>query len=616
MQYLETTGQNRFERARASALEEIEHLRARDRVALIRASHGGEVLVKLTPNFDAAAAVIKTLKPSAEFCRYSVAFRRAAALLGESAADHKQVLFLSDMQAVSFEGEALALAIKALSGTQVRLTDISTAKGTTIPTEAANLAVRDLRAPEWGWVSGQPMSFVAAVANYSKSRVRDATVGLQLVSGEKFPGKTFDLEPGETKEITLTVNFPEGPQVAGWGELNGRDPLPLDDRFYFHFLATKPIRVLCVENALAEIPYFQKTYYLRKALNPKISGDTAPNLMTPDLVEVGSLSAEALAGHDVVVFADVTGVTSDQAVRLSEFVRQGGGLVIFLGPDVDPAVYNERLFGQAGSGILPCRLRTVQKPSSGDYWNVAKFDATHYIFRPFREREGGDLGVPRFRQAFDLDLKESLAMGAKVVASYDNNMPAIVERPSGKGRVVLFNTTCDVEWTDMPKRMVFLPLIHQTMRYLTGRETARQTQHTVGQPLRTTIGAGAREGKPVQLSVTGDEPRQVPLGPGGEIYLRDLQSPGIYTFDLGGGATWQCAVNLDTTESDLGHAPSAMLERLRTGSEAGEKAAANAAQRAALQRGTEDPGGLWRKLFAVALGLMVCELLLANSIPK
>ena len=105
-QYLETTGTMRFERARAAALEEIGRLRSGDRVALIRTSHGGDVLVKLTPNFDAAAGAVKTLKPSCEFCRFADAFKKAGAVLAESSGDHKYVFFVSDMQQVSFEGEA------------------------------------------------------------------------------------------------------------------------------------------------------------------------------------------------------------------------------------------------------------------------------------------------------------------------------------------------------------------------------------------------------------------------------------------------------------------------------------------------------------------------------
>ena len=617
-QYLETTGTMRFERARAAALEQVGGLRSGDRVAVIRTSHGGDVLVKLTPNFATATGVIKVLKPSGEFCRFSDAFKRAGALLAESSADHKYVLFVSDMQQVSFEGETLAAAIKGLGqGTQVRLADISAGKDARAPAESINLAIRDVRAPDWGWVSGQPLSLVVAVANYSKSRVADATVSLQLTSGEKFPGKTFDLGPGETKEVPVTATFPEGPEVAGWVELNGRDPLPLDDRFYFHFQATKAIRVLCVENALADIPYFQKTYYLRKALNPKLASEGAPNLILPDLVDVTRLTAEALSDHDVLVLADVTGVTADQAAKIGDFVRKGGGLLVFLGPDVDPAVYNERLFGPEGSGVLPCRLKTAQKPVGGEYWNIAKFEKGHYVFRPFTAPEGGDVGLPRFTQLYGVDLKEGLALGAKVLASYDNDAPAVIERPIEKGRTILFTTTCDVEWTDMPKRMMYLPLMHQIMRYLTGHETFGQTRHVVGQPLRMPSGgAGVREGQKVQLTVTGQAATEVKLDPGADILCRDPQAPGIYKFSAEGGPAWQFAVNLDTSESDLLHATPQMIERLGTGGDAGAKAAAKAAQQVGLNRGSEDPGGLWRTLFALALALMVFELILANSIPR
>jgi hypothetical protein len=169
----------------------------------------------------------------------------------------------------------------------------------------------------------------------------------------------------------------------------------------------------------------------------------------------------------------------------------------------------------------------------------------------------------------------------------------------------------------MPKRMVYLPLMHQIMRYLTGRETAGQSRYVVGQPLRMPANApGIREDQRVQLSETGQEPKEVKMDAGGGILYRDPQSPGIYTFTVQGGPTWQFAVNLDTAESDLAHAAPAMIERLGASGDSGAKAAAKAAQQVGLQRGSEDPGGLWRTLFALALALMVFELILANSIPK
>ncbi len=617
LRYLETTGTARFERARAAALHEVQRLRSGDRVGVIRTSRGGEVMVKLTPNFDAAAGAIRTATPSAEFCRFAEAFKKAGALLTESSADHKYVFFVGDMQQASFEGEALAAAAKALGqGAQVLLADVSIPKGGATPSESSNLAIRDVRAPDWGWVSGQPLTLVVAVANHSKSRVSDATVALQLAGGEKFPGKTIDLDPGETKEIAVTATFPEGRQAAGWVEINGRDPLPLDDRFYFHFLATKPIRVLCVENAVAEVPYFQKSYYLRKAMNPKLASGESPNLILPDLIDVSRLTAEALADCDVLVLANVTGVTADQAGKISDFVKRGGGLLVFLGPDVDAAVYNERLFGQAGSGVLPCRLKAPVKPSGGGYWNITKFDKTHYLFRPFKGPDDADLGLPRFSQTYTVELGDGLAMGAKVLASYDNDAPAIIERASGKGRTVLFTSTSDAEWSDMPKRMVYLPLVHQAMRYLTGKETAAQTRYTVGQTLRLPVGAGVKEGQKVELSVTDEERREVKIEPGAELVYRESRTPGIYAFRVDGHAVGQCAVNVDTAESDLTHATPAMIERLGALGDSGDKAAAKAAQQAGLQRGSEDPGGLWRGLLVAALALMLAELLLANSIPK
>jgi len=46
--------------------------------------------------------------------------------------------------------------------------------------------------------------------------------------------------------------------------------------------------------------------------------------------------------------------------------------------------------------------------------------------------------------------------------------PALVEKQVGKGRVMLLSTTVDREWTDLPIRTGFLPLVREAARRLVG----------------------------------------------------------------------------------------------------------------------------------------------------
>ncbi|MEE8454952.1 MAG: hypothetical protein V3R90_09425, partial [Limibaculum sp.] len=44
--------------------------------------------------------------------------------------------------------------------------------------------------------------------------------------------------------------------------------------------------------------------------------------------------------------------------------------------------------------------------------------------------------------------------------------PFLMEKTHDKGRVLMFATSANVRWSDLPKRKVFIPLVHQCVRHL------------------------------------------------------------------------------------------------------------------------------------------------------
>ena len=50
---------------------------------------------------------------------------------------------------------------------------------------------------------------------------------------------------------------------------------------------------------------------------------------------------------------------------------------------------------------------------------------------------------------------------AQVLARFDAGAPALVERQVGSGRVLLWASTLDLSWSDLPLKPVFLPFVHR-----------------------------------------------------------------------------------------------------------------------------------------------------------
>ena len=58
--------------------------------------------------------------------------------------------------------------------------------------------------------------------------------------------------------------------------------------------------------------------------------------------------------------------------------------------------------------------------------------------------------------------------GARVIVRFDDGAPALVEARRGRGRVVLFTSTVDREWSDWAIRTSFLPVVQRLAAYLGG----------------------------------------------------------------------------------------------------------------------------------------------------
>jgi hypothetical protein len=141
---------------------------------------------------------------------------------------------------------------------------------------------------------------------------------------------------------------------------------------------------------------------------------------------------------------------------------------------------------------------------------------------------------------------------AQVLARFDGGLPAVVVRRVGNGRVVLWASTLDKSWTDLPVKPVFLPFVHQAARHLASYKEA-QPWLTVGQVLDPSVAAAPRgaTGQRVLLSPSG---RRLPLEDEGADVL-ELTEQGFYEVRAANtGESGDLAVvasNVDPAEADL-----------------------------------------------------------------
>jgi hypothetical protein len=188
----------------------------------------------------------------------------------------------------------------------------------------------------------------------------------------------------------------------------------------------------------------------------------------------------------------------------------------------------------------------------------------------------------------------------------------------GQGRVIVWTSTLDDSWTDIGLKPVFLPLVHQLVRYLAHYEPAT-SWFTVGQVLDLAARAKDRADR-IVVTPSGERISQAGVGEGNEGLL-ELNEQGIYEIRSPGVAATvrpeAIAVNLDPAESDLSALDPGELVAAVTGHATPASASGQAAPPPEMTREeTERRQSLWWYLLMTGLLLLAIETVISNRLSR
>lgn len=458
---------------------------------------------------------------------------------------------------------------------------------------------------------------------------RPVEVPGQSVRVEHVPVRFDRPEPGEPGRKDERPPADEGGPTAHRLKVQVAvpDALPEDNTLFATVQTTSRLPVLLVDGQAGRNRRRTPAFYLHAALRASVAeGDSIP----VDMVGLGEVPKQ-LDTYRVVILAAVPNLSKEVLGDLEAFVRAGGGLLMFLGNGTDTAFYNQ-VMGASDrplGGLLPGTIgRAVMTEAKAEPMHIVEAQWDHAIFQRFTGVLRSALAAVDVRRAFEVQPREAWA-----IARLDGAMPLMVERAYGRGRVILVATSPQPQWTDLPLRKNFIPLMNRMVSYLAGGG-GLQAAGEVGQEFVVLRGRqaanGARvmrpDGAPVAAAVraAGAQP---------EAYLpKDLVAePGFYEIrssaEEAEGATPASAVNCPRSESvsdvmaiDLarqfsGNWKLTHVDLGRREGQAGGAADVAGAIDKVLGAGKVSRG-LWDTLLWVVLAILVAEPVIANRIGR
>jgi hypothetical protein len=356
--------------------------------------------------------------------------------------------------------------------------------------------------------------------------------------------QTVEYKAGLAQPLQFTVGGWDAPGVyQGLLKIEGEDALPVDDTRYFTVEVRAAQRILLV----AAPPIDRHVDALRRALSGRFLCDTAA---TEDLAR------KSLSDYSAICLLDPSPLPPVVWQQLSAFVKQGGGLALFLGRNAIPKdTFNDPLALELLPGKLARQVNAVG-------WNLhlAPNDFEHPVltnFKPIRSTVPWSFfPVIRYWQLEDLE------PGTTVVIPYSDGRPALLERvvPGARGRVLTLTTPISdpasdkQQWNTLATgddAWPFVMLSNEMLLYLVGSE---RLNYTVGELVELHVPQERQQASYILTTPRGDQIPEIPDLKQGTLSVTTTDLPGQYMLRSGGtegGAQRGFSANLRADATNL-----------------------------------------------------------------
>ncbi len=548
-------GTSNFSIARDEAGRILNELPRGSDAQVVLMGEGGAPLLD-EPTYDLArlTQALKQLEAGYGAATVPAALEFSTGVFGQMRESRRSLIVMTDFQRISFEatedaelGQMLDRLKKMPIPPEITFFDI----GSEVKD---NVAIESLEFSRLMVGVGQKIQVRANLRNFGDAPYPDLRVYFKA-DGKERSMSQIKLGPHEKGQVLFTHSF----DTAGSHVVEvvaDADALKADNSY----LASIPVRdkvpVLLVNGDPSPEPLKGETDFAEIALQPYSStGKVAlADLIGTKVIRPENLDAATINGSAVVVLANVRQLDDRILKVLEDYVKNGGGLLIFAGNRVDPSWANAALF-KDGKGLLPLALGPIGgdlKPDAPSVGIVSqRFE--HPALDLFNDPRNGSVSDAAIQMWYKL--KEPAAASANaptVIGRLTTGDPFLAEKQFGDGRVIECAVPCDADWSNIPMRPFYLPMMQRLSIYLASTVFPPRNLD-VGKPLVAFLPV-ADAGKKGSLVLPDGNSREVQVvkkGERGVVEYGQTQQPGLYTLNSPNGVTTHFVVNVSRRESDL-----------------------------------------------------------------
>lgn len=554
---------------------------------------------------------LENVKISERHCSLNEVIEFSERIFRDSKTPSKELYIISDFQKSNFDSEPL-LKDAGLNGEQINVYLVKTGNR-----EVRNLSLDSFSVTTKILEKDKNVKVNISVRNHSEFNVTNKTVNL-YVDGELKDEKSIDIGSNSSKETEFVFKSDKTGSLDAMIELvqSGfeEDEILQDNKYFFSMYIPDRFNIGLIDDNP------QDSYYINLAL------ETAENAFSDSLKSssrlfnikrLNSVNSDIFS-NNVVLISDKKSFTDSEAEIIKDYVSNGGGIFLFLGSSVDINNYNATIL----SKLNTARIDKVNYDKySNELLKFEKMDFENPLLSEVFTNKNLNITADRFNiDAPKINSYHKLLLNSTTspIITLTNNDAFLVESGLAKGKVIVASVDASGNFSDLPFKSLFVPLIIRSIYYLSNN-FQYQTDYIVGKSnLVSATGLGNIAG----ITLPGKE--VVKLGKSfyseSENYLflpysnYTTQSGNYALFDSS-GRNFGFALNVDPLES----LPEVMSEDELTeyfgkNGFSNVKVVATDEQIADAIKQSRDSYGLWKYFLVAAILMIAAEILLSKKL--
>jgi hypothetical protein len=447
---LREANQTRLARATALARVLLAKLPAESSIAIVDTAGGPAAFAPAPAAVEARLGRLAAATPQQSL---SAAAAAALRLLRESPLTRRELYVFTDGSFGAWSGGGLAELEAGHPDTSVLVIDVAAERPQNFAIESLALSAEQLPA-------GTPLGLSATLSRVGPEATRAVAVELLMSDGRyaRRAVKPVVWNAGAPAFVDFDIAGLEPGTRQGRLVIDGSDDLEADNLACFTVDVGAAARVIVA----APAPAARTSLFVTQAIAPVGLVKAGRARFQPEVVDVATLAAAGFTPTDWgnargLVLVDPPPLPPQAWERLAEWVAEGRGLVVWLGPRAGAA---EAFNSAPAVKLLGGRLVRVWRSPVGDNF-LAPAALDHPLLAAFR-RVGDavpwqDFPVVRHWEFAVAEEPEPPApaaaapggeSSAAVVATYRNGLPAVLEHRVAAGSVVIITTPPSQAATD------------------------------------------------------------------------------------------------------------------------------------------------------------------------